>query len=149
MRLAVAGVVLEFLDALTTFLNITLGLGYEANPRISFVNEAPIWVFPIFLAQAAFLFGVGFLAHIDMRRGFMGAYYVMSLPVKGYLVHKVVVVANNVAVGAVGFQGLDYYVSEAVKMFMVMGGLAYGLLKARKYFKSRHAVEPCSIKRIK
>jgi hypothetical protein len=135
MRLAVFGVVLEFLDGLTTFIIIVLGLGYEANPRISFVNDNPILVFPIFLAQAAFLGGVGYLAHIELRRGFLGAYYATAIPVKCYLAHKAVVVANNVAVGALGFGGLDYYVSEAVKMLMVTGGLAYGLFKACKFLK--------------
>jgi hypothetical protein len=51
------------------------------------------------------------------------------MPLIGYLVHKAIVVANNVAVGAVGFWGLDYYLSEAVKLFMVIGGLIYGIAK--------------------
>ncbi len=129
MILTIAGVVFEFLDALTTFIIITLGLGYEANPRLSFINDAPLLVFPIFLAQAAFIGGVGYLAHIEKQRGFMRAYYVTAWPLVGYLVHKALVVGNNVAVGF-GFGGLDYYLSEAVKLFMVMGGLVYGIVKA-------------------
>jgi len=133
MRLVVAGVVLELLDALTTFVLITWGLGREANPNILFVNEAPVWLFPIFLAQAAFVGGVGYLAWLEKRRGFMRAYYVTAMPLIGYLVHKVVVVANNVAVGVFGFGGLDYYVSEAVKVFMVLGGLIYGVVKVVRF----------------
>jgi hypothetical protein len=135
MRLVVAGVVLEFLDALTTYIIITLGLGYEANPRISFINYMPEWVFLIFAAQAAFIGGVGYLAWVEKRHGFMRAYYVTAGPLVGYLVHKAVVVANNVAVGAVGFEGLDFDLSEAVKMFMVIGGLTYGLTKSQNFFK--------------
>jgi len=130
MRLAVLGVALELLDALTTFLVITLGLGREANPRLFFVNEAPGWLIPIFLAQAAFVGGVGYLAWLEKRRGFMRAYYVTAMPLIGYLAHKALVVANNVAVGLVGFGGLDYYLSEAVKISMVMGGLVFGIVKA-------------------
>jgi hypothetical protein len=99
MRLVVVGVVLELLDALTTFVLITWGLGREANPNILFVNEAPVWLFPIFLAQAAFVAGVGYLAYLEKRRGFMRAYYVTAMPLVGYLVHKALVVANNVSVG--------------------------------------------------
>jgi hypothetical protein len=130
MNLAIAGVALELLDALTTFIIITLGLGYEANPRLSFINDAPLWVFPIFLAQASFIGGVGYLAWLEKRQGFMRAYYMTAGPLSGYLVHKAMVVADNVAVGAFGFGGLDFYLSETVKIFMVMGGLAYGLAKA-------------------
>jgi hypothetical protein len=129
MRLVVVGVVLEFLDALTTYLLITWGVGYEANPRIYFVNYSPLWIFPIFLAQAAFIGGVGFLAHIERRSGFMRAYYVTAGPLVGYLLHKAVVVVNNVAVGVLGYEGLDFDLSETVKMLMVMGGLAYGVVK--------------------
>jgi hypothetical protein len=135
MRLVIAGVALEFLDALTTYIIITLGLGYEANPRISFINDMPEWVFLIFAAQAAFIGGVGYLAWLEKRRGFMRAYYVTAGPLVGYLVHKAIVVANNVAVGAVGYEGLDFNLSEAVKMFMVIGGLAYGLTKLQHFFK--------------
>jgi hypothetical protein len=128
MMLVVAGVVLEFLDALTTYLLIVLGLGYEANPRIYFINYSPLWVFPIFLAQAAFVGGVGYLAHIERQRGFMRAYYTTAMPLVGYLAHKAIVVVNNVAVGVFGFGGLDYELSEALKLIMVLGGLAYGVL---------------------
>jgi len=127
MMLPVVGVLLELLDALTTYIIITLGLGYEANPRISFINEAPILVFPIFLAQAAFIGGVAYLAWLEKRLGFTRAYYVTVGPLVGYLVHKALVVANNVAVGF-GFEGLEYELSEALKMFMVVGGLVYSLL---------------------
>jgi hypothetical protein len=106
-----------------------LGLGYEANPRLLFINDAPEWVFPIFLAQATFIGGVGYLAHIEATRGFMRAYYMTAGPLAGYLVHKAMVVANNIAVG-VGYEGLDYYLSEAVKLFMVLGGLAYGFFNS-------------------
>jgi hypothetical protein len=126
--LLVVGVLLEFLDALTTYIIITLGLGYEANPRISFINNEPILVFPIFLAQAAFIGGVAYLALLEKRRGFMRAYYVTVGPLVGYLVHKALVVANNVAVGLFGFGGLEYELSEALKMSMVVGGLVYSLL---------------------
>jgi len=130
MILPLVGVVLEFLDALTTYIIIVLGLGYEANPRLFFINDVPEWVFPIFLAQAAFIGGVGYLAHVEATRGFLRAYYMTAGPLAGYLVHKAMVVVNNVAVGAVGYEGLDYYLSEAVKMFMVLGGLAYGIIKS-------------------
>jgi hypothetical protein len=133
MMLPIAGVVLEFLDALTTFIIITLGLGYEANPRLSFINDAPLLVFPIFLAQAAFIGFVGHLAHIERQRGFMRAYHVTVWPLVGYLVHKALVVGNNVAVGAVGFEGLDYYLSETIKLFTVIGGLTYGIVKATSF----------------
>ncbi len=139
MRLVVAGVVLEFLDALTTYVIVSLGLGYEANPRIAgLVNEWPAWVFPIFLAQASLIGGVGYLAHIEARRGFMRAYYLTAWPLIGYLAHKSIVVANNIAVGLVAFEGLDYYFSEAVKLFMVLGGLVYGMVKAAEKLKSQH-----------
>jgi len=129
MRLVIAGVVLEFLDALTTYILIVSGLGYEANPRIApLINTTPEWVFPLFLAQASFVGGVAYLAHIERQLGFMRAYYTTAMPLIGYLVHKTIVVANNVAVGAVGFEGLDYELSEALKMFMVVGGLVYSLL---------------------
>jgi hypothetical protein len=72
---------------------------------------------------------VGYLAWFEKRRGYMRAYYVTAGPLIGYLVHKAMVVANNVAVGVLGFEGLDYYLSEAVKMFMVLSGLAYGIAK--------------------
>jgi hypothetical protein len=127
MRLVVAGVVLELLDALTTYLLLTWRLGYEANPRISFINTMPEWVFPLFLAQASFVGGVAYLAHTAKRSGFMRAYYTTAMPLIGYLVHKAIVVVNNVAVGAVGFGGLDYHLSEAVKLFMVIGGIIYGI----------------------
>jgi hypothetical protein len=127
MRLVIAGVALEFLDALTTYILIVSGFGYEANPHISFINTTPEWVFPLFLAQASFVGGVAYLAHIERQLGFMRAYYTTAMPLIGYLVHKAIVVANNVAVGLVGFGGLDYYLSEAVKVFMVMGGLAFGI----------------------
>jgi len=135
MRLVVVGVVLELLDALTTFVLITWGLGREANPSILFVNEAPVWLFPIFLAQAAFVAGVGYLAYLEKRRGFMRAYYVTAMPLVGYLVHKALVVANNVAVGlsavfGLGFGGLDFDLSEFLKMSMVTGGVAYGAVRA-------------------
>ncbi len=133
MRLAIAGVVLELLDALTTYIIVTLGLGYEANPRLSFINDVPVLVFPIFLAQAAFIGGVGYLAYLERRRGFMRAYYATAMPLVGYLAHKAVVVANNVAVGVLGYSGLDYYLSEAIKLFMVLGGLAYGVTKMTKF----------------
>jgi hypothetical protein len=136
MRLVIAGVGLEFLDALTTYVIITLGLGYEANPRIFFINDLPEWVFLIFMAQAAFIGGVAYLAWLERRLGFMRAYYVTAGPLAGYIIHKAVVVANNVAVGAVGFEGLDFHFSEAVKMFMVMGGLTYGIVKSQ-FFKPR------------
>jgi len=135
MRLAAAGVVLELLDALTTFVIIILGLGREANPNLLFVNEAPLLLFPIFLAQAAFVGGVGYLAWLEKRRGFMRAYYVTAMPLIFYLVHKATVVANNVAVGVFGFAGLDYYLSETVKMFMVLGGLVYGVVRANSLNK--------------
>ncbi len=133
MMLVVVGILLEFLDALSTYLIISLGLGYEANPRLSFINDAPWLVFPIFLAQAAFIGGVGYLAHIERLSGFVRPYYVTVGPLVGYLVHKSVVVVNNVAVGAFGFGGLDYYLSEAVKLFMVIGGLVYGIVKATTF----------------
>jgi hypothetical protein len=129
MRLAALGVVLEFLDGLTTFIIITLGLGYEANPRISFINDNPILVFPIFLAQAAFVGGVGYLAWLEKKHGYMRPYYVTAMPLIGYLFHKGLVVANNVVVGVFGYEGMDYYVSETFKAFMVLGGLTYGLIK--------------------
>jgi hypothetical protein len=137
MRLVIAGVALELLDALTTYIIIVLGLGCEANPRISFINFTPEWVFPLFLAQASFVGGVAYLAHIEKQLGFMRAYYTTAMPLIGYLVHKAIVVANNVAVGLVGFGGLDYYLSEAVKVFMVMGGLAFGIAKAGLLFSLR------------
>jgi hypothetical protein len=133
MRLAIAGAALEFLDALTTYILIVSGLGHEANPRISFINTTPEWVFTLFLAQAAFVGGVGYLAYLEMRHGFMRAYYVTAMPLIGYLMHKAIVVANNVAVGLVGFGGLDYYLSEAVKLFMVLGGLAYGVFRIKHF----------------
>jgi hypothetical protein len=129
MRLVIAGVALEFLDALTTYILIVSGLGYEANPRISFINTTPELVFEIFLIQACFVGGVAYLAHIERQLGFMRAYYTTAMPLIGYLVHKAIVVVNNVAVGAVGFEGLDYHLSEAVKLFMVIGGLTYGITK--------------------
>ncbi len=138
MRLVIVGVVLELLDALTTYIIVTLGLGYEANPRLSFINDVPVLVFPIFLAQAAFIGGVGYLAHIEAQRGFMRAYYATAMPLVGYLAHKAVVVANNVAVGTIGFEGLDYYLSETVKLFAVLGGLTYGIVKAVKMLKNQH-----------
>jgi hypothetical protein len=128
MRLVVAGVVLELLDALTTYVIVTLGLGYEANPRLSFVNDAPSMIFLVFLPQAAFVGGVGYLAWLEKRHGFMRAYYVTAGPLAGYLIHKAVVVANNVAVGF-GYEGFDFYISEALKTTMVMGGLIYGIMK--------------------
>ena len=127
MKLVLIGVVLEFLDALTTYILIVSGLGYEANPRISFINDVPILVFPIFLAQAAFIGGVAYLAWLEKRLGFTRAYYVTVGPLVGYLVHKALVVANNVAVGLFGFGGLEFELSEALKMFMTVGGLAYGI----------------------
>jgi hypothetical protein len=130
MRLVIAGVVLEFLDALTTYLLIALGLGYEANPRISFINDIPVLVFPLFLAQAAFIGGVGYLAHIERQRGFMRAYYTTAMPLIGYLAHKAIVVFNNVAVWAIGFEGLDFYLSETLKLVMVFGGLVCGIVIA-------------------
>jgi len=135
MRLVVVGVALEFLDALTTFLLITLGLGREANPRIFFVNVEPLWLFPIFLAQAALVGGVGYLAYLEKRRGFVRAYYVTAMPLIGYLIHKALVVTNNIAVGlsavfGLGFGGLDYYLSEFIKTSMVVGGLTYGAVRA-------------------
>jgi hypothetical protein len=123
MRLAVAGVLLELLDALTTFFIITLGLGYEANPRLYFVNEEPMWLFPIFLAQASFVGGVGYLAYVEKKRGFMRAYYMTAMPLAGYLAHKALIVGNNVAVGLFGYVGLDYYLSEVLKTVMVLSGL--------------------------
>jgi hypothetical protein len=129
MRLAVAGMLLELLDALTTFIVITLGLGYEANPRLSFINDVPAMVFLVFLPQAAFVGGVGYLAWLERRHGYMRAYYVTAGPLVGYLIHKAMVVANNVAVGVFGFGGLDFYLSEAIKLFMVIGGLVYGIVK--------------------
>jgi len=134
MRLAIAGVALEFLDALSTYIIITLGLGYEANPRLSFINDAPVLVFPIFLAQAAFVGGVGLLAWLEKRRGFMRAYYVTAMPLAFYLAHKAMVVVNNVSVAVFGFSGIDYYLSEAVKLFMVLGGLAYGVFRIKYFF---------------
>jgi hypothetical protein len=131
MRLVIAGVVLEFLDALTTYVIITLGLGYEANPRISFINDTPEWVFLIFMAQAAFIGGVAYLAWLERGRGFMRAYHVTAWPLVGYLAHKALVVANNVAVGVVGFEGLDFYLSETLKLVMVLGGLVYGIAKSQ------------------
>jgi len=129
MRLVVAGVALEFLDALTTYILIVSGLGYEANPRIaSLINTVPEWVFPLFLAQASFVGGVAYLAHIESQLGFMRAYYTTAMPLIGYLVHKAIVVANNVAVGF-GFEGFEYELSESLKMFMVIGGLIYGIAK--------------------
>jgi len=135
MRLVVAGVVLELLDALTTLVLITWGLGHEANPRLFFVNEAPVWLIPIFLAQAAFVGGVGYLAWLEKRRGFMRAYYMTAMPLAGYMAHKALVVANNVAVGlsavyGLGFGGLDFDVSEFLKMSMVVGGVTYGAVRA-------------------
>lgn len=143
MRLVIVGVALEILDALTTYIIVTLGLGYEANPRLSFINDVPVLVFPIFLAQAAFVGGVGYLTYLERRRGFMRAYYVTAMPLVGYLAHKAVVVANNVAVGF-GFGGLDYYLSEAVKLFMVIGGLIYGIIKASIYapYGGRNVLKP-------
>ena len=129
MRLVVAGVALEFLDALTTYILIVFGLGYEANPRISFINTMPELVFPLFLAQASFVGGVAYLAHIESQLGFMRAYYTTAMPLIGYLAHKAIVVANNVAVAVFGFSGIDYYFSEAIKLFMVIGGLVYGISK--------------------
>ena len=128
MKLVLIGVALEFLDAMTTYILIVSGLGYEANPRISFINDAPILVFPIFLAQAAFIGGVAYLAWLEKRFGFMHAYYVTVGPLVGYLVHKALGVTNNVAVGF-GFEGLEFELSEALKMFMTVGGLAYGIAK--------------------
>jgi hypothetical protein len=136
MRLALVGVVLELLDALTTFLIVTMGRGYEANPRLFFVNEEPMWLFPIFLAQAAFVGGVGYLAWLEKRRGFMYAYYMTAMPLIGYLVHKAVVVVNNVAVGVFGYGGLDYYMSEAIKTLMMLGGFAYGVVKMKSFFNN-------------
>jgi hypothetical protein len=129
MRLAVAGVVLELLDALTTFLIITWGLGREANPRLLFVNEEPLWLFPIFLLQAAFVGGVGYLAWLEKRYGYMRAYYVTAMPLIGYLTHKVFVVINNVAVGTLRFEGFGYSLSEFLKTFLILGGLVYGIVK--------------------
>jgi hypothetical protein len=134
MRLVIAGVALELLDALTTYLLVELGLGYEANPHISFINTVPEWVFLIFLAQAAFVGGVGYLAHLEARHGFVRAYYVTAPPLIGYLIHKAIVVVNNVAVGLVGFGGLDFDMSEFLKTSMVVGGLVYGIAK-QKFFK--------------
>jgi hypothetical protein len=139
MRLAIAGVALEFLDALSTYIITMLGLGYEANPRLSFINDAPVLVFPIFLAQAAFVGGVGLLAWLEKRRGFMRAYYVTAMPLAFYLAHKAMVVVNNVSVAVFGFSGIDYYFSEAVKFFMVLGGLAYGVFRI-KHFKNRNSI---------
>jgi len=139
MRLVIAGVALEFLDALTTYILIMSGLGYEANPRISFINTMPEWVFPLFLAQAAFVGGVGYLAYLEMRYGFMRAYYVTAMPLIGYLVHKAIVVANNVAVGLFGFGGFEYELSETLKMSMVLGGLAYGVFRI-KHFNGQNSI---------
>jgi hypothetical protein len=135
MRLVVAGVVLEFLDAVTTYIIIALGLGYEANPKLSFINEEPMWVFLIFLAQAAFIGGVGYLAYLEEKLGFMRAYYMTAMPLVGYLIHKAFVVCNNIAVGVsaaygLGFGGLDFDLSEFLKMSLVMGGLTYGAVRA-------------------
>jgi hypothetical protein len=144
MRLVVAGVALELLDALTTLLIISFGLGREANPRLFFVNEEPLWLFPIFLAQAAFVGGVGYLAWLEKRRGYMRAYYVTASPVVAYLIHKSVVVVNNVAVGLFGFEGLDYYLSEFIKTSMVVGGLTYGIVRAvtlKNHYKALHDVQ--------
>jgi len=55
MRMLVATLfVLAFLDALSTYVVITLGVGVEANPAVAdIINSNPAAVFPLAVASAA------------------------------------------------------------------------------------------------